>query len=71
MSLWQRIFGNPKSTLGGMGFGALLAAMGAMILKQAGCQFDQVQWLEVLALLWGGPTVTGALTGDPSAQKHE
>ena len=64
MTILQRIFGNWKTTVGGTAVGAVGMGMVAMILSQAGCNFSNVQWMEVLALVFAGPQAVGALSTD-------
>jgi len=64
MSILQRIFGNWKTTLGGTAVGGILMGMIALIMNQAGCNFSNVQWVEVLLLAFAGPTTVGALSTD-------
>lgn len=63
-AIWERIIGNPITTLGGTGFGALFAAVGTLILQQAGCEFGRVDWWQIALLLWSGPTAVGAAVKD-------
>lgn len=63
-NLIARIKGNPNTTKGGLFAGAGLTAAGALVLQQAGCHFDAVQWVEVASLLFFGPAATGALATD-------
>lgn len=60
----RRITESPKTTAGGVIAGGGLAAAASLILTESGCQFSQVQWLEVLGLIFAGPTVVGGLSTD-------
>ena len=43
---------NWKTTLGGTALGALGVAVAHSVLTQAGCDFDQVVWADVLVFLF-------------------
>ena len=64
VSILSRIFTNWKTTVGGTAVGAVAMAMIALVMNQAGCNFSNVQWLEVLALAFAGPTTVGAMSTD-------
>lgn len=64
MNLLQRLFGSPKTTAGGVIAGTGVAVAVSTILEQAGCQFSNVQWWEIMTLVFGGPTVIGGLSTD-------
>lgn len=62
--MFDRIFLNFKTTLGGTAIGAAAMGAGYMILEQAHCDFSQVQWFVVLGALFGGPAVQGMFSTD-------
>lgn len=62
--MFERIFGNLKTTLGGTALGAGLMGAMYLILDQAHCDFSQVQWIMVLGAVFGGPAVIGGLSTD-------
>lgn len=59
-----RLISNPKSTAGGLVAGNVFAAAGWAILQQAGCDFNNVQWMQILGILFGGPALVGGLLTD-------
>jgi hypothetical protein len=62
--LIARILSNPKTTIGGLLSGSIFATAGALVLAQAGCNFEHVAWWEVVSLFFAGPAVQGALSTD-------
>lgn len=58
----ERVIRNPKTTLGGTALGAVGAAVAHNILTQAGCNFDQVVWADVLVFFF--TQVQGAFSTD-------
>ena len=62
MQFWERLIRNPKTTLGGTALGAIGVAVAHNILTQAGCNFDQVVWADVLVFLF--TQIQGALSTD-------
>lgn len=60
----QRFTQNPKTTAGGVvgGTGAVAALMA--ILGQAGCEFTQVQWFEIVGIAFGIPALIGGMGTD-------
>lgn len=64
MNLLQRLFGSPKTTAGGVIAGTGVAVAVSTILEQAGCHFSNVQWWEIMTLVFGGPSVIGGLSTD-------
>jgi len=66
-NLIGRLVSNPKTTAGGLVAGNVFAAAGWSILQQAGCDFSEVQWLQILGVLFGGPVIVGGLSTDNNA----
>jgi len=64
LNFWDRFVHNPKTTIGGIVTGGALSAAALLVLQQAGCNFDNVQWVEVLGLVFAGPTVVGGVSTD-------
>ena len=62
--MFERIFLNFKTTIGGTALGAAMMGVTYEILSQAGCDFSHVQWMAVLLAAFGGPTVVGAFATD-------
>lgn len=62
--MFDRIFGNLKTTIGGTSLGAGLTAAMYLVLDQAHCDFSQVQWVMVLGAVFSGPTIVGGLSTD-------
>lgn len=68
-ALLERFLGNPKTTLGGMGFGGVFAGVVMAMVEQAGCQFGQVSWWELFMMLWAGPAIVGAAATDAAPKE--
>jgi hypothetical protein len=49
-----------KTLLEGSTIGVMAAGIGGAVLSQAGCDFSDVQWMEMLGLLFGGPQAVAA-----------
>lgn len=64
INIFQRLFGSPKTTAGGVLAGSGLAVAVSAIIDQAGCQFSNVQWWEIMLIVFGGPAVVGGLNTD-------
>jgi|CXWL01.1.fsa_nt_gi hypothetical protein len=64
INIFQRLFGSPKTTAGGVIAGTGIAVAVSTILEQAGCQFSNVQWFEIMGLVFGGPALVGGLSTD-------
>lgn len=64
INIFQRLFGSPKTTAGGVIVGTGIAVAVSTILDQAGCQFSNVQWFEIMSLVAGGPALVGGLSTD-------
>lgn len=64
INIFQRLFGSPKTTAGGVIAGSGLAVAVSAILDQAGCQFSNVQWWEIMGMVFGGPALIGGLGTD-------
>ena len=64
INIFQRLFGSPKTTAGGVIAGTGIAVAASTILEQAGCQFSNVQWFEIMGLVFGGPALVGGLSTD-------
>ncbi len=61
-NFWERLIRNPKTTLGATALGSVGVAVTHNILTQAGCNFDQVIWADVLVFLF--TQVQGAVSTD-------
>lgn len=62
--MFERIFGNFKTTIGGTAMGASVMGLVYEVIAQAGCDFSHVQWLVILAGAFLGPTAVGAFSTD-------
>lgn len=64
LNIFARLFNSPKTTAGGVLTGSAFAMAVAAIIDQAGCQFSNVQWFEIIGIVFGGPAAIGALSTD-------
>jgi hypothetical protein len=68
VNIFQRLFNSPKTTTGGVVAGTGFAVAISAILDQAGCQFSNVQWWEIMSMVFGGPALVGGLATDNGKQ---
>lgn len=60
----ERVWGNKKTTFGGMSIGIVFAGIITGYLTKAGCDMSQLTWAPFLG--YAGPQLVGAFTTDKS-----